>query len=64
MHYHFDYRYNLTNNIKKIREGVSGEADYDGGSYEAHISSVFFFHISRMHGKFKYLNVYTYLHFG
>ena len=39
----------------KIREGISVEVDYDGGSYEADIV--------KMHGKFNYLNVYTYLQF-
>ena len=37
----------------KIREGISVEVDYDGGSYEADIV--------KMHGKFNYLNVYIYL---
>ena len=37
----------------KIREGISVEVDYGGGSYEADII--------KMHGKFNYLNVYIYL---
>ena len=37
----------------KIREEISVEVDYDGGSYEADIV--------KMHGKFNYLNVYIYL---
>ena len=37
----------------KIKEGISVEVDYDGGSYEADIV--------KMHCKFNYLNVYIYL---
>ena len=37
----------------KIREGISVEVDYDGGSYEADIVKV--------HSKFNCLNVYIYL---
>ena len=36
----------------KIREGISVEVDYDGGTYEADIV--------KMHGMFNYLNVYIY----
>ena len=58
MHQYFKYKLNqkdISSRESKIREGISVEVDYDGGSYEADILKI--------HGKFNYLNVYIYLFF-